>query len=253
MIESSAHARLNAARMSTLEGRYEEALREFVWFHEQALKEQPALYGVRLSFALGYWIDLAEVYPPARTALEAIRDRKTGVLRVGVGSAPLFADVAAINEYLKCEEETYVLFSELARLHPALAQRCAKSALSAIVKAGDFALARRFSPDPEDEVRALSKYLNDEINRRRQSRYTSAPRIKTQIHINAARIKEILAVLDGCGEKAESARLKSLACTLIRATTIREAVRAALVPNARPWFEKGIPPLRVRPRPPVNP
>lgn len=239
MIESSPHTRLNAARVSAHEGRYEEALREFVWFHEHALKEQPSLCAVRLSFALGYWMDLAKVYPKARLALEEIRDRKAAVLQVGVGGVRLFRDLVAINENLKCEEKTYALFAELVRLCPALANRCAADALRSVVRAGDFELARRFLPDPETEVRMLSKFLNDLVHRRRQLRYTSAPRIKAHIHIHATKIKEFLAVLEGCGEKAEATRIRSLACTLIRATTIREAVRAALAPNSRPWYEQG--------------
>lgn len=241
MTESPALARLDAARLAAREGRYEEALREFVWFHEHVLKEEPSLCAVRLSFALGYWMDLAELYPRARLVLEEIRDRKTAVLLVSVGGPRLFHDVVSINENLKCEEKTHALFKELVRLYPALAKRCAPHALRATVHVGDFELARRFLPDPQREIRSLSKCLNDRIQRRRQLRYTSAPSIKVHIQITAAGIKEILAVLDGCGEKAEAARIKALACALIRATTIREAVRAALAPHARPWYEPGSP------------
>lgn len=36
---------------------------EFVWFHEHALEVDRAYRGVRLSFALAFWLELAEQYP----------------------------------------------------------------------------------------------------------------------------------------------------------------------------------------------
>ena len=45
--------------------RYEVALSKTLWFHENALALRPSLSGVRLSFALSYWLELGEVYPPA--------------------------------------------------------------------------------------------------------------------------------------------------------------------------------------------
>ena len=41
------------------------------------------MYGVRLSFALSYWEQLGEVYPPALTALKKTRDDKTALLLDG--------------------------------------------------------------------------------------------------------------------------------------------------------------------------
>ena len=47
---------LSRGRAAALEGRHEDALRDFAWFHEHALEHDMAYYGVRLSFALGYWM-----------------------------------------------------------------------------------------------------------------------------------------------------------------------------------------------------
>lgn len=47
------------------QGKNQEALERFVWFHDHALEHEPAgMYGVRLSFALSYWKALGDVYPP---------------------------------------------------------------------------------------------------------------------------------------------------------------------------------------------
>lgn len=59
----TASERLKVARAATREGNHETALRELIWFHDHSLEEDPALCGVRLSFALSYWMEVAQVYP----------------------------------------------------------------------------------------------------------------------------------------------------------------------------------------------
>src|SRR4051812_29867743 len=67
-LRMNASERLHSGRTATHEGRFEEALSQFIWFHEHSLEEDRAYLGVRLSFALSYWMELAERYPPARAA-----------------------------------------------------------------------------------------------------------------------------------------------------------------------------------------
>ena len=56
-------------------GRHAVALAKFIWFHHNAHLIQSTLNAVRLSFALMYWHQLAEDYPPAMTALLEARDQ----------------------------------------------------------------------------------------------------------------------------------------------------------------------------------
>jgi len=230
--------------MMIVEGRHEEALRELVWFHEHALEEEPALSGVRLSFALGHWMDLARAYPPARPALEAQRDRHVADLLDGGGGREAFRDIASINDHLGCMDQTYRVFLDLLARDPDTAQACSRRAMEAIIAAGDFALAGRFLPDPERVVRRASEFLNWEVAHRGRRRFTPAPRIKAGIYNYAEEVKQILAVLTGCGRQQEAARIAQLAADLIPATTIRRAVRAALLPGARPWYERSPQSLR---------
>jgi hypothetical protein len=72
---------LNGAQDDAQAGRYADALAKHVWFHENALKYQPALYGVRLSFALSYWAQLGDAYPPALEKLKSIRDETAKKVR----------------------------------------------------------------------------------------------------------------------------------------------------------------------------
>jgi hypothetical protein len=91
---------LGEARELADSGAYAEALEKYRWFHENALAHEPSMYGVRLSFALRSWAQLGEVYPPARAALESIRDAKAAALRDGSLDRELFEDVESINEML---------------------------------------------------------------------------------------------------------------------------------------------------------
>lgn len=243
-----AWARYLAAGALAREGRHAEALREFQWFHEHALAEKPALAGVRLSYALGAWADLGKVYPPARAALEAVRDRDTAVLLAGKGDRKLFIDAEAIYEALGEEHRTHGLFVELERIDPELARSCAGVALPAIIAARDYALAERLLPDPEHVLRRGAAILNADFSGRRRMRFMRAPYLATCINMYVDRVREVLTVLEGRGRTQEAARLRRLAADLIPATTIRRAVRAALLPGAPTWRERSAARLRRLPR-----
>src|SRR5213078_5135076 len=93
VISTQPDQRLKQAVAASRAGRYEEALRGYIWFHEHALEHDRAFYGVRLSFALAYWMELALAYPPALAALQAVRDQKIELLRTGRGDREAFHDV----------------------------------------------------------------------------------------------------------------------------------------------------------------
>ena len=80
-------------------GCHAEALQKYLWFHQHALEYEPALYGVRLSFALSYWAALGKDYPPALDAMKAVRDTKVDALARGDGSRESFDDVVFLQRY----------------------------------------------------------------------------------------------------------------------------------------------------------
>lgn len=228
----TASDRLNSARQATVEGRHEEALSEFVWFHDHALVEEPALYGVRLSFALMYWIELAEAYPKAKQVLEEIRDLKTEALIHGDGNREIFHDVEAINEALGCPAHTYSLFVQLTFSNSALAQSCSKLALPAIVSEGDFALAARYLPEPENRIIELGKSLNEDIEDLKQFPHPHAPLRDAHIQIYASQVQLIASIVAGVGHSQEASRLRSLASRLVKSASVRKAVRSELATEA---------------------
>ena len=225
-----AHARLDFASELAGEGRYQEALREFQWFHDHALDESPSLYGVRLSYALAAWIDLGHDYPPALDALEAVRERDAARLLKGEGKRELLHDVVAIDEELGQAARTHALCIALEKADPALLVSGASIVLPAVIAAGDYALAERLLPEPEDSIRERSRFLMKAFSRwRRQHGRTMY--IPSQIDIYANDVRQVLGVLEQRGRHLEAARLRKLAVDLIPATTVRRAVRAALLPR----------------------
>src|ERR1700748_254386 len=100
MTEDRAKVALEAARQFASERKFSAALRKHIWYHNHALEINPAQYGVRLSFALGDWMELARNYPPALAALKKIRDQKTRKLLNATKDRELFHDVQSINRRL---------------------------------------------------------------------------------------------------------------------------------------------------------
>jgi hypothetical protein len=134
------------------QGKHKEALERFIWFHDHALEYEPAaMYGVRLSFALMYWKNLGDVYPPARTALVETRDRKTQLLIKKTGNAGLFHDVVALNRTLEENEKTVQLFDLIDKEQPDQAKQYWNTAQDAVIAAKRYDLARKYIGNPVRE------------------------------------------------------------------------------------------------------
>jgi hypothetical protein len=221
--------RYQQAQEAAREGRHEEALREYLWFHEHVLEHEPSMYGVRLSFALAAWIQLGQSYPKALVALKEMRDRKTLQLASGGGDRELFHDVESINEYLEEEKATYELFLKLQTSNPTLARECAGLAMPALVKAKDFRLARTFIDDPAVKIQKWSTVLNEDIADLANEPPRDAPVQDAYVHIYAERVGLLLAVLNGIGEREQAESFKKMALASVVSAPVREAVATALL------------------------
>lgn len=228
----NAQERLHAARTSAREGRFAEALSEFIWFHEHALEEQPSLRGVRLSFALGYWLELAGQYQPARAALQGIRNEKTKRLEQGEEDWELFSDVAAINRELGNDEATYDLFNLINNTNPAFAARCAGVATPAIVKAFDFKLARSFVSDPGKAIEQIASRFNQGIERANRSSTSEkqADITDIEVRIYAEEVGMLAQIVSMAGESEQADALVEHAIALAGGSVLQDTVRAALIP-----------------------
>jgi hypothetical protein len=221
-------SRLTNGQVAAREGRFADALREYVWFHDHALEHQPSLYGVRLSFALGYWMELAEQYPEAKTRLEEIRGRKTVALAFGEGDRSLFHDVKSINEALGAEGATYELFLRMIKVAPKLAGRCADIAMDSIIGAKDFALAEEYSPDPETSLLLTSDRFNADVANLRGMVKCKARRLGAYIHIYCDHVNATVAILKGLGKLEEAQFAREWAVVLVESKPVRIRVQRKL-------------------------
>jgi len=122
--ENDPSARLEYGRELARAGRKDEALAEYSWCFDHG-NENPwnGFTGVRLSFLLSAWMELAGRHPPALEALETRRDQAEKKLLDGTGGFGEAADVAALNRALGSSERTLKAFDQLRkddRLQPAM-------------------------------------------------------------------------------------------------------------------------------------
>jgi hypothetical protein len=207
------------------QGRYAESLQKHQWFHDHALEYERALAGVRLSFALAYWLELAACYPEAMRALTAVRDRKAQALTGGKGSFELFHDVAAINGYLHEEPETVALFKRLHQTDPELARRCYPVAEKYLVAHQEYEVCVAYLPDPIarfEEARGL-RQVHLELAGENPALGQSHLGEYAEVHFAEA-VGRLIAILVGTGRRQDAERVRELAL----ATSASAPVRAAL-------------------------
>jgi hypothetical protein len=149
----------NRTQQLVRERHYKEALDRFLWFDEHALEHDPGMSGVRLSFALSYWKNLGDAYPPAKQAMVDMRDRKTRQLQEGRGNAALFSDVAALNRTLGENAATVRLFQAIDKSNPTLAAQCWLFARDQIFLAKQYDIAKKYIPAAlKDYTREKARY-----------------------------------------------------------------------------------------------
>lgn len=147
---------LNEARDDAYAGRDQEALEKHIWFHRNALSYEKALYGVRLSFALSYWVELGKKYPPALAALETVRDEDESRIRSGSGGREDFHDFTSINEYLGDLQKTARLFMWLDENRVDLARQTYDVAERALIHEQSYALCGKYI----DSSQSLRQLIN---------------------------------------------------------------------------------------------
>ncbi len=225
---NTAHEILHRARANADAGQYAAALRDHLWFHQHALAEEPALCGVRLSFALGDWVELGKKYPPALVKLRVIRDQTLRRLFGPRGTFEQFHDIASINEYLGAETETYRAFCNLCAVKPKLAEHCADVAMNSIVAAADFKLAAKYWPAPESGLLQFAELFNTDVQRHKQSPKIKAPRLQAYTDIYCGRVRTTMRIAGGLGYQETSELTREWAVALVEDGLARRMVTQRL-------------------------
>jgi hypothetical protein len=164
---------LNEADADARAGQYTNALAKYVWFYQNALKYDPDMRGVRVSFALSSWAQLGESYPPALEQLKAVRDEAAKNVRQGKDSMNAFQDFVAINFTLKDDGNTSDLFTWLDDNKPDVAKevfdRTQNWLLPALVKTKNYSVCGKYI-DPNTSFRQilqLYRTMMEQVNQGR--------------------------------------------------------------------------------------
>jgi hypothetical protein len=153
---------LNEAQADTVAGRYPEAQAKFVWFRNNAVHYEPGMVGVRDSFALTYWAQLAEKYPPAMRQLQSIRDAAIAVVHgVGTDEQTAIADcftITGINDGLKAKSKNVELFKWLDSHKPVVARQVFTLAEPDLIAAEEYTLCGRYMDANHSYEQILGMY-----------------------------------------------------------------------------------------------
>lgn len=215
---------LRDARETARRGAHAEALEKYLWFHHHALEHSPSLTGVRLSYAISEWIELANAYPPAMEALELIQSNNLRLLKEGSGERLRFNEFASINRSLGRFELTATLFAELAEYQPEFAQTCFRAALPALVRTRSFALARRFVSSPNEQLDNHLAQFATVLNTRRRTDHDD-----TLIGVFATHLRQLSTIFEELGENEEANLLQSKAIGALTDPLDQEELRRQLV------------------------
>lgn len=201
---------LQSAVGDTRNGEYEQALAKLLWFHHNALRYHAGYHGVRLSFALAYWRELAAVFPPAMMALKHTRDEAEGAVR-DKPDFHTFHEVASLNRYLEDELRTADLFIKVAETDHATADHLYEIAERNLIQSGRFhACAPFLKPIERVESAADCYRVSKKHEDNRPSYPVAAPKLAKRFFIQDMATLVALLVLNGRAEEARTAFERSL-------------------------------------------
>jgi tetratricopeptide (TPR) repeat protein len=226
--ESAAEKALEEACRLREKGDYEAALQKHIWYHEHALGIDEAQAGVRLSFALSDWMELASKYPKALEALKSIRDRDTARLLKGETEWQLFHDVSSINDNLDDKQATVELFKRIDASDASFAARAYIVAEPDLVEAGEFALAKKYLGDPDKQFDAAKSFYQREAVTHARDEDTR----EAFAGIFTTKAVSIIKILNETGETAKAKQLQSEALEVVDSPELRNALLASQPPAA---------------------
>lgn len=185
------------------------------------------------------WTHLAGQYPPARVALQELRDKQAERLLAGdvyfgpdgsgaaeqFGFISRFSLIVDINEKLGELLSTCELFLKLHSDHPALARRYARSALPALVDAGQFAMADQYRDDPLRRLEAVNEVA---LTFALHPQPFEAPRLAAELTNLVSDVRIGAAVLRGLGRANEADALLETLLSGLSSNVLKTAARREL-------------------------
>ncbi len=219
---------LDDARRLASEGRYAEALEKHLWFHENALGIRSSLAGVRLSFALGAWIELGDDYPEAIDAMVALRDEKTAILAGGGTHPDLFMDVDAYNRVLGQRDRSRELFLSIHAEHPDAARLYVHVVQDLLVEHRDYEVCAAYLEDHRLEFERIAHLRG--LNLEHANRDPDQPDLRMTLYADQRFIEavvEMVEVYAGIGDHETAEAVSALALGILDNEEIRAALEGA--------------------------
>ena len=223
------HEVLERAWTAHSAGDFDSALRDYIWLFDASAADAETA-PLRLSYVLSAWAKLAEEHLPARRALVELRDRDSRrLLRESIDggdeAGAMFNDIRVINDKLGDLQNTYHLFQQLPE---ALARQCARSALPSLMACGDYALARRYLPDPQQHLAQAAALLNERRTGLNVLTTAGMAELLAEVYNYITELALVLDLLSGCGDTAAAEAARDQAVTLVQSPEARACVQAEL-------------------------
>jgi len=156
------HSILSSAVDDRVSKNYKTALQKQLWFHHNVLEHNRSFYGVRLSFALSYWVELANEYPPALKALEKELALSEAKVKSGKDcDENPFHDFSSINRELNRFKPVVSLFKYLDKEIPESARKNFNLAKSSLIRSKDYELYVKYVNSEKDILKIQKQYLDD--------------------------------------------------------------------------------------------
>lgn len=208
-------------------GEHKEALERCLWFHEHALEHDPGMSGVRLSFALSYWKNLGEVYPPAKVAMVEVRDRVTKEVTAKTDQFALFQETAALNRTLNEDDKTVALFELIDQTQPKSARQYWFAAKDVVIAAKKYDLAKKYMgtlAEAFDRIKEnynlnVKLYDNPQINKDNLKKYN-----ENRLVTESTQLIEVLLAL---GDAKAAAEIQTNALAIYDDARLRAAIPIA--------------------------
>jgi len=143
-------------------GRYEEALRRCLAYHNQ-YKTSGSLVPI-----VDDWVELGRRYPKARTALTRIRDEDVRKFSEGRGFFDLFMEVNSINNALDDSDSPYQLFTSLRAKDAPLAQQCYGLGEDLLVAKGEYQWCYDHMGDAQEKYNFIHQALERSLEQQKR-------------------------------------------------------------------------------------
>ena len=211
--------------------RHEVALAKYIWFHNNALAIDSAQYGVRLSFALAYWQQLAAVYPPAMDAFIVARDLAETTFFKAISPAAFpngaFTDAVAMNGYLADHPRDVTLFKHVELQHPKDATRAYRQVQKSLIATKSYLLCNPYLDATADYAKLLTRYRDGVARDAVKAKATAAPD-DFNIRIFSVDVANLVALLIHNNRAAEAGSVADKALADVSDKEARAKITAAL-------------------------